>query len=490
MKLFVKATIIAFLIFTPCSLYASTKTLSAGLKTGYEFSERHYTHRTPTAPFDDGDTSRITISPFIEIVNETEKNSLSLRYDPHFWYDVSDYEDNIDHKLLLDFKHQLTKRWRVNFSDVFVNSDKSHSYSSTQEDDAADTGEGEGEGEEETVAADVLYDEQGRRRYFTNTLSFSTSYLYGKGSQFSYGYTWSLLENENISGQSDYENYDKHSFRLNLSHRFSPYWHVVAGGSYTRGLFEEAGDTVGDPVGDDLNVSENLNQYGTNWGVYYTLNKQQKLSGLYSYSQVDYDDGVLDDSQIHNWTLGYAWQVTPKLALDFGAGPTFTKKDGSPGVWDYNGNAGINYELERGKVSFTGSGGTSFENFSGTSERGTVEFWEARFDYSYKLFERTTLSGYSYYRYQESEEIADTAMNRFILDVLQAGGPQLGPLTFTIINSKRWAAGAKIEHQLWENYLGSLSYGYVRLDSDESADRYREHKVVFSLSYSNELLKW
>lgn len=445
-------------------LAAAVTTVSGGVSTGYEYFDRQYDDSSAS---DDDDYSRFKISPFVTIVSETARHSLAFKYVPTFWYDVDESEDDVDHDLSLEYIRALTRYWNVSVADYLSITDEFNSYSPTTDPESGDiTSEGPGA----DPAGDTLRDENGRRKYTNNSLELGTSYMYYEDSSVALDYIWTALRNDSDYSGSSYQDYDKHDVGLTLGHRLNSRWKATAVAGIVRGLYESVEDDSASLIPAD---SDDVDEYRASLLMDHKLSPLHSLSGYYGYNLSDYDSNLRNDSEIHNVTLGWGWSVSPKLQLNMGAGPTYTKVDGSSGDWGTNANFGLNYRLEKGLVGVKLTHGTEADNFSGTDDRGTTDFWRLQTNLQHAFTERTSLSAYASYSNEDRNEAAAS-----------------GPSATDTITEEVYATGCRLNYRFAENYVAGLSYGYVHNTSDSEENDYDDHTIALTVTYEKDFFQW
>ena len=475
---------------------ARVNTLSGGVSTSYEYQERTYTGETTTTGTDGQTTqlrpnerhSRFILSPTVSIVSETMRDKAEFDYTPSFYYDVSQSDSNVDHKLLASYHRSLTQFWEITLADNYRKTEQLNDYS-TPVTSANGTGSVTSVDTAIASAGSQLRDEPGRRRYSTNNLYFATDYAYAQDSLISFAYTWSTLRND-VSAFSGYQDYDKHAFAGSGSYRFDPRWKITGYGNYIRGLF----DTVGVATDQGTTAvatqpSDDLRQYRAGATLESDLIPHQPLSLNYDYSTTRYDSSLQNDSQIHSLTLGWKWSYSPRLEFAAGAGPSYIIQDNADNTWRANGNASVNYSLEKGSIKLAVDGGTEYQNFSGTTQdQGLTKYWQVRTDLTYNLLRDLTSTLYGLYRDESRDQVtASSAIDQ------TSSSTETGTAGTVISRSnggKRYAAGGSITYQFWQYYSASLSYSYVRWNADLVANAYEDNRVIFTVAYNNDLLRW
>lgn len=446
----------------PLSSLAAVTTISGGISTGYEYFDRQYDDSEST---DDDDYSRFRVSPFITIVNETSRQSAEFRYAPSYWYDLDESEDDIDHTLSLDYMRLLTQHWSVTVADRLSITDEYNTYAPTTDPDSGDITSDRPGGD---PAGDALRDDSGRRRYTNNTLNLGTSYIYAEDSAVGFDYAWTTLSNDDDTSGEDYQDYDKHDFGFTLGHRLNAQWKTSFMAGWTIGDYESVdnGSSSLIPADDD-----DVDEYRASFLADYLWSQLHTVSGYYGYNKSDYESNLRDDSEIHTMTLRWAWNVSERLRINAGGGPTYTKQDGSSGDWSTNAEFGLNYRLEKGSWAVKASHGTSFDNFSGTDDRGSSEFYRLQTNLQHALTEYLSMSAYASYSSEDRDED------------LAGGGTDS-------VTTDTYALGCGFSYRFLEDYTAGLNYGFVHNTSDDDDDDYDDHRVVFSVAYENDWMRW
>ncbi|WP_136807963.1 hypothetical protein [Desulfosediminicola flagellatus] len=460
--------------------YAGVNTLSGGIAAGYDLSDRAYVSDTQ----EDDNTSRFTISPYITILTESIKQSTEFRYSPTFYYDFDDSESDVDHNLSLDYTRRLTRKWDLAVSDTFTNTDQFTS-STPAESGNTDTYISPAVG-----STYVLRDENGRRRYSNNSLSISTSYTYYEDSRLSVAYVYDILRNDDDDFGTSYEDYDKHDLGLAVDHRINSKWRTVGSLGYVRGLYETVGAEDSGSQSESTDDSDDVHEYRAGLSLENEYVRHKTLSLAYAFNESDYDSEVRADEQIHDITLGWKWIVSPTLDVSIGGGPTYSTRDDTSGEWDYNGNASLNYKIEKGSFTLSTSSGQDFENFSGTGERGKTEFWQTRANFSYTPIQYMTVSAYGLYRNEDREQILENTENQAILDDLVSGDSVSDTLALGTENNQKFSVGCGLSYRFAEKYVADITYDFTNNQSDDEGKEYDDHRVQLTLSYENDFFQW
>jgi hypothetical protein len=400
-------------------------TVNGGLTTGVDIYDREDKNPPATrdeqgaaasSPIaeDDGDEDdyqRVLFQPLISIDRIAERSTLNLTYQPGFYYDFLNEEDGIDHRASLSFLNQVTKDWKLSLVDSFLHADNAER-SAVSDSLAGPAASGETV-TDVTVSeggGDQVSNDEGRRKYTTNSLQLLSDYGYREDSVFSLGYNYGILRNDDDDGDQ-FQDFDRHEARASLDHRLNSDWKTSLALGYVRGLFDEPSrDDTGtaaasDPI--DEEPSDDVNEYHADAGITYEGIDHNPLSLDYGLAVYDFDDDAQSDSEIHDLTFGWIWQRSQHITYNAAAGPSYAKTDGQDDTWGYNGELGADYAMEHGRFRLSVEKGLERRNFTGeVDENGLIDFWEGRADYSYRLLESTTLSLFAGYRDEDQDEVS------------------------------------------------------------------------------------
>ncbi|MFV0438595.1 MAG: hypothetical protein ACK5PS_14540 [Desulfopila sp.] len=450
-------------LFDP--LYAAVTTVSGGLKTGYEYSNRDYSQSRRSSSNDN--YSRFVISPLITITSETERQSLAVEYVPSYWYDIDQHDDKVDHSLSLDYLRLLTRYWQFSLTDNLRVTDQFNSYGTTVDQKSGDI---VSEGPGTDISGDTLRDQGGRRRYTLNSLDLGTAYTYAQESSVAFDAIWTALRNNDVQSGDNYQDYDKYDLGTTVTHRYNVRWRSIIDAGVVLGRYDSADNSSGYS---DSGNSDDVNEYRTSLLGEYRLTPLHTLSGYYGYNNSDYRGAGTDDWQIHTMHLGWAWRVTPHLDVNIDAGPTYSKRDGQGGDWNANGAFGLRYLMEKSRFGIKASHGTRMDNFSGTDQRGASKFWYLQTDFQHAFTEHISASTYANYSKEERDESSVFT-------------PSVSDTTTEHV----YAAGGALNYRFLEKYTASLSYGYVHNTSSDEDGDYDDNNIMMTISYANDLFQW
>jgi hypothetical protein len=102
---------------------------------------------------------------------------------------------DVDHRASLSFQNQVTKDWKLSLADSFLQADNAER--NAVSDSLAGPAATEETGTGATVSeggGDQVSNDEGRRKYTTNSLQLLSDYGYREDSVFSLGYTYANPE--------------------------------------------------------------------------------------------------------------------------------------------------------------------------------------------------------------------------------------------------------------------------------------------------------
>ena len=430
-------------LFFADAVYARVNTVTGGLTLGTEYLDQNGAQSSD----EDDYYSRMRLTPTVDFTTASEKDELHFTFSPSLLYDYDTHETDMQYAGGVDGFKMFSERWTVGFADTFVYSD------SSEYDPNDDSASG----------VDPVADDDERRTYWTNDFLVYSEYVYAERSSYRLTYNYTKLENDVGDTSSNYENYDKHEFRINNEHSFNSFWSLSSSFAYIIGLYEPTSDTS---TSDDSDI----NEYRFSTGLTTTKIDHHALTLYYSYIGTVYADDADGDSALHSLALQWQWDYSSVLAFNASAGGTYERTDGFSGRWGRNGSLGFDYTFEKGSLSFSAEQRYDSENFSGsTDENGLTKTEEALLNWNYNLFEYTSLGAYLRYVNERQEE---NTLERETYD------------------TKTWSTGASVTQQLSEDYSVRLSYNYTDQESERAGDTYIKHYFNLSLSYNSELFKW
>lgn len=436
-------TLILLPLFLAGNVMGRSNILSGGLSLSYDYQDRDSDGTTLTNSGDD-DFERFSLTPSLQFVTSSERDKFTFSVASGIKYDNDESETDWDHDFYAAVQRSLTRAWQVNLSNRFVRSDHYTSGSALDDESSGDP---------------ELSSDLGRRRYDRNTLNFSTDYNYRPDSNMGLQFSWIALRNEE-SG-SGFEDYDRYLGTISNTHRYTANWKSTLDLTVVRGEFDTAG------VG---SLSEDLYEYRPQLSIESNLIDNNPLIFSYGFIGVRYDEDLQNDSDIHKGQFKWRRDFSPRFYTIIGGGPSYEETDGQDDNWTANGIAEANYKVKRGSYRFLAEKGFESENFAGDGDRGTVDFWSAEFSFNRMLSQFLSLDGRLRYLFEERTQVVSNTTTESEEDLYLA---ELG-----------------LGYTFWKHYKASVNYSFTSKDSDTDLDDYDDHRVVLTLSWNQELMRW
>ncbi len=461
------------LLAFPATLLARTNILTTGLSTSVDYDSPQYESAAVTSVQDGSvgvkkndargdDSANLVVRPLVRFLSESQDNNFELRAAPAIKYDMLNDATGWDADLSISAAQSMSRNWRVTASDAFIRSDNHNpQYSGTLNSPGQDT----------QSTPPVLAADRGRSLYWQNTAKLASEYTYAEESLVHLGVGYNVLRNDETDVRS-YEDYDRSNLDVRHQHRFNPVWKTGADFSLVRGDFTTTGQQP-------LSVTpenKDLWEYHFMANVDNTSFLHHKISLNYTYIGARYDEDLLGDSQIHEMQLTWWHEFSPQLNTTLGAGPSYEKATGQEANVGGNGKAEINYLIEKGRISFGVEKGYDVDNFSGTGKRGFVDFWNTHLLFDYTLSENFSVNSQLTYRYEDRQEPSTTITS------------EANDLTEYTTN--QIAAGLGLRYAFMRYYSAALNYTYTDQDSERSGDDYQDHRLLLTLSWEQEWLRW
>jgi hypothetical protein len=467
------STLGILLLAFPATLFARTNILTTGLSTSVDYDSPEY-ESVAVDSLQDGsvgvkindargdDSANLVVRPLVRFVSESLDNTFELRAAPGVKYDILNEENGWDADLSISAGQSMSKNWRLMASDAFIRSDNYNpQYSGTLNSPAQDS--------QSTTPA--LAADRGRSLYWQNTAKLASEHTYAEESLVQFSIDYNVLRNDETDVLS-YDDYDRSTLNVMHKHRFNPVWKTGADFSLVRGDFTTTGQQ---PVSENQE-NKDLWEYHFLANVDNTDFLHHKISLNYTYIGTRYDEDRLGDSQIHEMQLIWWHEFSPQLNTTLGAGPSYEKSTGQEANVGGNGKAEINYLIEKGRISFGVEKGYDVDNFSGTGERGFVDFWNTHLQFAYQLSENFSLNSRLNYRYEDRQE-PSTTISGEINDL-------------TEYNTEVITAGLGLRYAFMRYYSAGLNYTYTDEDSERIGDDYYDHRLLLTLSWEQEWLRW
>lgn len=440
------------------------------LSVGYDFQDRNYKRDTAAVDMDDENTRSLFASPRIRLSSRDVSDLLEFTYAPTFTYDDADSSHFVGHDLGLLAEKNISRDWLVRATNSYFygedpvadNERRGTAIIPGAETPAPPIGAGP-----PADAPRELSDTDGRQRYWRNDFGLSTDYTYAQDSVVGVGYNFGVLRYDDDEVASDESDYDRHEGIGRLSYRFNAQWQVETEVSYVKGIYDE-------PVSSVVDVAdEDLEEYHGRVRANYRWRPHDVYFGQYSYAETVYEDESLNNSTIHEITLGWSHDFSPRLRMTLSGGPSLVTYEEGDDETGYNAYAGLVYTFQQATLSASTSYGYEYDNFDGT-QSGLSKTWRSELGYSYRFTPEleTRLSA----GYERSDQ------------------EQPGGLT-TVFDSDRlnyteetYDAGLTVGYGFLRYYTLAASYRYA--DHSEPGDEYDEHRVFLTLTVAHELYRW
>lgn len=474
----VAASLLTVVLVAPSS--ARQTTVTGGADTSYDFRSRSYKQNTSGTNSDEGDAKKVGIGPLVTVESKDIYDSLSLRYAPTFYYDYTSEDSGVDHRLNLKAERALSRFWSLTVSDDFIRSDDP----SVSTSNSNYTSSASGSGQSPAPATDQLSRDLSGQTYWTNAATVQTAYTLSQLSSISGGYTYSVLRNDEGSGNytsqqdnQDYNDYDKHAFFTNYSHGFNQNWRSSLGLNYTRGLYDNGTTTLGTATG-----TPDLDQYGGNLGVDYVQDPNNFFPVKYSYSETQYDGDTEPGYQVHNGSIGWDHAYDSRTRLAMGAGPSYAKTDGLDGTWGYNGYLTFSRKYEHAAYTLALDKQYAAQNFTGSQDSGLTDTYNANATFSYQYTQRLALDAHARYTWESTFTPRG--------DYLTAASGSGNTTGDTAYDTNTYEAGVGFSYSFAQWYKAGVAYTYYVSDGNLASDQYTDNRVLFTLSATKELWRW
>ncbi len=463
---------------------------TAGVTTGFDYSETNYDREEieDEIPTQDSYLKNLFIGPLFIFKSSSSIDEININYSPRYTYDFetssSDYKYT---DFSLSAYRDFSKKLRLNLSDNFAYSNDPDNI--------------------ETENSSNY--NRGRRVYYTNTFSASSSYAYDTGSSLGGGYTYDIIRNED-TGPGGYEDYDKHIADINIQHRFNAIWNAGATASYTRGLFDPPDPLLVDTVATGLeeisngitsnintdDLSNDLTEYRFSASLGWTIAPTKTVNASYDFSATDYDALLRFDTNLHNLTLGAQYKHSSRLNFGFGGGPSYEKTDTFDPNWGYNAHLDLDYNLSK-HSSFSASvtKGYDQENFSANNndlgrDEGLTAYWNYSLNYTQQLLKPLSLNLFISYRDERQENLVHGLIAQAENDTAILETDRETFREDSVFDRDIYTAGGGLTYSFMQYWTSSLKYSYRKQDSESINDSYDEHRIYLTLSVQKELFRW
>lgn len=445
----------------PSIISARTNTVTTGLSMSYDIDDRQF--ETASTERDMGsedqsndndsmyDYERFTIQPKIHFISDSKKDHFELKVAPTVKYDLIGSDTDWDTDLFLSGDSEITKSWQARGSTSFLRKD------------SADTSTGDTD--DPQLSSDI-----GRSRYWQNSLKFGSKHLYGQQSFVDLGFDSTFLRYDD-SDVDNLQDYDRYVVRLKNGHRFDTKWKSTANLDVTRGEYEMSEDEL----------SDDLMEYRFLADVAYKSTRQHNVSLKYNYIGTRYDEALQEDGDIQQIRITSQYDFSRQLSVTLGGGPSYQKSEDRDANWGGNGIGELTYSSKHSSVNFSVEKAYDVENFSGTTQRGFVDYWDTRFSVEYALLAQLDFDGHISYRYEDREEPSTASQS-----ILEGDDT----LSVTEYHQDYYTTGVGLQYTFMQNYGASLRYTFTKKESEQIGEDYDDHRLLLTLSWNQEIYRW
>ena len=441
-----------------------------------------------------GDRRDYILSPRLTFSSTGISDVVEFTYAPGVHYDHIDESTDLDHDFGLRMEKNLTRNWLVTLNNhFFLGEDPIRDEELRTTDIISQTGEPAppepSVGSPPAEPDQTLTERFGRRRYWTNTMDAGSEYTYGEDRIINVGYTFDVLRNDDAD-VGGYTDYDRHTGDLLLHHRFNRKWSTEGEASYTRGLFDQPRVAITAPAGQQAAVidSEDLKEYNFRLRGTYDTSSHYHLFTEYGFLGTDYDSSLRQDSDIHNLTLGFNYDISQRLHVTLSGGPSWVVRDNSSTETDYNAYGGITWDFLHGTTTLFAGKSYVQDNFDGRGS-GLTDSWDTGVTLDYQLTRNLTAAFSATYTHDQRQQLP-LAQTAIFVDQEQPAPTEFNRFEYT---EKDYDAGASLTYTFLRWYSLTGGYRYYNHDSDltaDGADSYHEHRAYIELAVSKELFRW
>ena len=450
-------------------LWARQNIVIGELSIGYDFQDRNYKDAGDIYS-DEGNTRSLFASPRLRFSSRDVRDLLEFTYAPSFTYDDIDSTHFVGHDFELLAEKNVSRDWLIRATNsYFYGEDPVADYERRRSaiipgTDAPAPGTGAGPVDD---GIRELSDIDGRQRYWRNDLTLRTDYTYALDSVVGVEYRYGVLryDEETVSGESDY---DRHEGIGRLSYRFNTQWQVESEFGYVKGTYDEVDSGAAETIDDDLE------EYHAMLRANYRWRPHDVYFGRYNYVKTAYEDAGREDSAIHDFTVGWDHDFSPRLSMTLSGGPSIVTYENSDSETGYNAYAGLRWAVsQHGALAVHTGYNYEFDNFDGR-ETGLSKTWRSGLAYDHRFTPNIAATFSGGYTRSDSEEPGGTLVTT-----------DSDRLNYT---EETYDAGLAIRYSFLRYYTLAASYRYA--DHSEPGEDYDEHRVLLTLTAAYELYRW
>ena len=373
------------------------------------------------------------VSPGFDLEVDGKNKGVTVSYSPAAsFYARNSENDTLRHDASVNGWIDVTRNARIELFDTFRRTEQPIALAD-EEPSPADL----------AVPAEVdTTRRRGLEPYYTNTIGINWSQRIGKTDEFTMGYAYSILENEDPEVQDN----ARHSPTIGYSHQFSQFMDAQVNFDYERGEF--SGD------------SDNFD----NWSGGLTLTRQftKRFAGNIRYNHTIMDfRGDTEDYRIYDPSVGVGYTLGEDLTLAVNVGyfvQDRQQSDDETGL-SIDGNIGKTWQFRRGSIDLSGSSGYG-ESYFGAENLGFNTFYQGEGSGSYSFTKSFRGRIFGSYRETDYVNSADDRTDQ----ISTAGiGFTYDPLTIDWLSC-------------------SLTYTYRRMDSTIDENDYEEDRVLLNFN--------
>lgn len=451
--------------------WARQNILIGELSVGYDYQNRTYKDGTGNNSANDGDARNYLASPRIRFSSRDVDDLLEFTYAPTFTYDDLYNSSFVGQDADVRYEKSITHDWRIQAADSYFYGEDSITDLTRQRAaiiPGTETSQPTGTGAEaRSDNIQSLSDVYGRQRYWRNDFRVRTDYTYAKDSVVGIGYNYGILR---YTGDTTYygdSDYDRHEAVGRLSYRFNTQWSAESEFNYVRGTYDQNASVV-----DQYN--SDLDEYHGMLRANYAWQRHDILFGRYAAVKTVYDDPQREGATVHDFTLGWDHDFSRDLRMTLSAGPTIVVYENGGSESGTNAFAGLNWNIDqRAKVAAHTAYSYEFDNFDGR-QTGLAKTWRSELEGSYQLTPQTLarlITGYEKRDHETSNGLTTAStVDRF---------------NYT---EKTYDAGLALRYTFLRWYSLEASYRYA--DHSEPLEKYDEHRVLLTLTATQDLLHW